>query len=338
MKVLAAPDAFKGTAGAAEIAAAMGAGADRAGWGYDLCPLSDGGEGFLEVLDVLGGELRTALVTGPLGEPVEAEWRSAGGLAVVESARASGLVLAGGAQGNDPLAATSRGTGELIAAAVESGAQTVIVGVGGSATTDGGLGALAALDEAGGIRGAEVLVACDVTTLFVDAARIFGPQKGADPRQVAQLESRLVDLLGAYRLRGTDVRDIPGAGAAGGLAGGLVVAGARIVSGMDLVAELVGLERRIEASDLVLSGEGKLDPTSWTGKVIGGVADRASAIERPVVAIAGQVEPGAMTDERRPGSLEEVVDLAALFGLDRALSDAAGCVALASEAVLSARN
>ena len=118
------------------------------------------------------------------GEPVDAEWRLAGDLAVVESARASGLVLAGGAEGNDPVGATSRGTGQLIAAAIAAGASKVIVGVGGSAMTDGGIGALEALDDSGGIGACEVLVACDVTVGFLDAARIFGPQKGADSAQI----------------------------------------------------------------------------------------------------------------------------------------------------------
>src|SRR5580704_89834 len=140
--VLVAPDAFKGTATAAEIAAGMAEGATKAGWLADSCPMSDGGEGFLDVLSVVGGELESEVVTGPLGEPVDADWRLVGHLAVVESARASGLVLAGGTEGNDPLAATSRGTGELIVAALSCGATQILVGVGGSATTDGGLGAL----------------------------------------------------------------------------------------------------------------------------------------------------------------------------------------------------
>ena len=183
-RVLVAPDAFKGTASATEITAGMSEGAERAGWVADRCPLSDGGEGFLDVLDVLGGEEKSSTVTGPLGKPVDAPWRLSGHLAVVESARASGLLLAGGAEGNDPIGATSRGTGEVIVAALRCGATKIMVGVGGSATTDGGSGALEAIEEAGGLNGVEVLIACDVTAGFLEAARIFGPQKGATPEQI----------------------------------------------------------------------------------------------------------------------------------------------------------
>jgi glycerate kinase len=337
-RVLAAPDAFKGTASAAEIAAGMREGAERAGWSADQCPLSDGGEGFLDVLGVLGGELETEVVTGPLGKPVHAVWRLAGELAIVESARASGLVLAGGAQGNDPVGATSRGTGELIVAAMSRGAKRIVVGVGGSATTDGGLGALEVIDDAGGVDQAEVLVACDVTVGFLDAARIFGPQKGAGPDQIRQLDERLSELATRYRLRGVDLDGLAGSGAAGGLAGGRVVAGARIVPGFDLVARLVGLDSRIGAARLVLTGEGRIDSTSWSGKVVGGVATRAAAAGREAIAIAGQVAEDAMSDARRPAALVEAVDMSALFGPDRARTDARGCAAKATESLLRERS
>jgi glycerate kinase len=337
LKVLVAPDAFKGTATAAEVAAGMSQGAARAGWGADPCPLSDGGEGFLDVLGVLGGDLESEVVTGPLGTPVDAVWRLAGDLAVVESARASGLVLAGGAEGNDPVAATSRGTGELILAAVARGATQVLVGVGGSATTDGGIGALSAIDEAGGLGGAEVLVACDVTVGFSEAARIFGPQKGANNEQTELLDSRLRELAEIYRRRGVDLTGVEGSGAAGGLAGGLVVAGARIVSGFDLVARLVGLDARIGAASLVLTGEGRLDATSWSGKVVGGVARRAADAGKSVIAIAGQVAEDALSDPRCPAGLRGAVDMSVLFGLDRARQDAPGCAAVASRMMLKSR-
>ena len=268
--MLVAPDAFKGTASATEITAGMSEGAERAGWVADRCPLSDGGEGFLDVLDVLGGEEKSSTVTGPLGKPVDAPWRLSGHLAVVESARASGLLLAGGAEGNDPIGATSRGTGEVIVAALRCGATKIMVGVGGSATTDGGSGALEAIEEAGGLNGVEVLIACDVTAGFLEAARIFGPQKGATPEQITELDERLSTLLGSYRRRGVDLAGMAGSGAAGGLAGGLVVAGGRIVAGFELVARLVGLEARLADARLVLTGEGRLDSTSWSGKVVGG--------------------------------------------------------------------
>lgn len=343
--VLAAPDAFKGTASAAEIADGIAAGATTAGWTADLCPMSDGGEGFLDVLGVIGGELRSARVTGPLGEPVDAQWRLAGELAVVESARASGLVLAGGADRNDPVGATSRGTGELIAAAIAAGASKVIVGVGGSAMTDGGIGALDALEESGGIGRTEVLVACDVTVGFLEAARIFGPQKGADAAQIELLSVRLADLLAEYLRCGCDLSHMPGSGAAGGLAGGLVVAGARIVPGFDLVADLVHLDARMASSELVITGEGRLDATSWAGKVVGGVATRAAKQRRQVVVLAGHVSDDVLTSEgsvtsggsvTSEGSVTEVVDLSAVFGSDRSRSDAPGCANLAAAAVLRA--
>jgi glycerate kinase len=333
-KVLAAPDAFKGTATAAEIAVAIAAGAAEAGWETDECPLSDGGEGFLDVLDVLGGEMSVTSVTGPLGDSVEAEWRNGGDTAVIESARASGLVLAGGSAGNDPIDATSRGTGELIVAAIRAGAKRIVVGVGGSATTDGGLGALEAIDDAGGIGDIDLLVACDVTVRFVDAARIFGPQKGASPVQVELLERRLVDLLVTYRQRHPDLGDLPGAGAAGGLAGGLVVAGARIVPGFDLVADLVDLDSRIADADIVVTGEGAFDSTSWEGKVVAGVAVRCSAARTDLLVIAGRITPGAVSGPVSSTQLYGYVDLSDVFGADTAISDPGGCVSLATKAVL----
>jgi glycerate 2-kinase len=329
---LAAPDAFKGTATAAEVAAAMVTGATEAGWACDPCPLSDGGEGFAEVLaaadvrvdDAGAGRWVQTTVTGPLGLPVVARWYQRGDRAVIESAAASGLPLAGGAEGNDPLSATTRGTGELIAAAVAAGARRVLVGVGGSATTDGGLGALQAIDEAGGLDGAEVVVACDVSVPFVEAARQFGPQKGASPDQVALLRRRLEDLALRYRERsGRDLRTLPGSGAAGGLGGGLVVVGARLVPGFEVVAEAVGLDERVTGADLVLTGEGRLDASSWVGKVVGGVADRARRARRPVLVVAGTVGPGAEASDLG------VVVLSERFGAASALADPAGCVAAA---------
>ncbi len=177
--VVAAPDKFRGTASAEEIAAAVGAAATTAGWTCDQAPVADGGEGLLDVLRVRGGVIRRTTVTGPLGEPVEAEWLLDGSTAIIEMARASGLLLAGGAEGNRPMTASTYGTGELIAAAMAGGARRIIVGVGGSATTDGGQGALDALAPVNRLVGIELIVACDVTTRFVEAATDFAPQKGA---------------------------------------------------------------------------------------------------------------------------------------------------------------
>ncbi|HEX7277427.1 MAG TPA: glycerate kinase, partial [Acidimicrobiales bacterium] len=230
-RLVAAPDKFRGTASAAQVAAAVAGAAERAGWSCDQVPVADGGEGTLEAL---GGVARHTTVHGPLGEQVRAEWRMRGdGTAVVEMARASGIALLGGPEHNDPLRASTRGTGELMAAALDAGATRVIVGVGGSATTDGGLAALTAINPTRRLRGSvEVVVACDVTTRFVDAAEVFAPQKGATEAQVALLRRRLERLAEVYiRDYGVDVRHLAGSGAAGGLAGGLAAAGAVLVPG-----------------------------------------------------------------------------------------------------------
>jgi glycerate kinase len=257
-------------------------------------PMADGGEGTLDViLATRGGARRTARVTGPLGDPVDAEWAMLGdGTAIVEMARASGHALVDPAR-RDPLEASTRGTGELIAAALRAGAASVIVGVGGSATTDGGLAAVQALGWSFG--GVPVTVACDVTTAFTDAATIYGPQKGASPAQVGLLTRRLEQLVGVYRDRtGVDVSALESAGAAGGLAGGLAAIGARLEPGFDVVAELVGLEDALGRADLVVTGEGKLDATSFAGKVVGGVLDLAAdAGVARIGVIAGQVTDDA---------------------------------------------
>jgi glycerate kinase len=256
-------------------------------------PLADGGEGTLDaLLDAVGGSRRTTLVTGPLGDPVQAEWAVLhGGVAVVEMARASGLALVDGR--NDPLRASSRGTGELIAAAARSGVRRIIVGVGGSASTDGGLGAVDAL--AWSLPAIEVTVACDVTTPFLDAARLYGPQKGASNAQISLLGRRLQRLAEEYESRtGVDVRAIEGGGAAGGLAGALGALGAKLEPGFDVVAGAAGLGDALEGAALVVTGEGRLDSTSLVGKVVGGVLDWASQyqVARRAV-IAGQVTPDA---------------------------------------------
>ncbi len=303
--LLAAPDSFKGTASARQVADAIEAGARAVGRSCGRCPLSDGGDGFGEVLGGLGGELRTVTVTGPGGAPVPATWRSVGDLAVVESAQASGLILAGGAEGNDPVAATSRGTGELIAAALAGGARRVLVGLGGSATTDGGQGAVAALEAAGGFGDADVEVACDTTTRFRDAAAVFGPQKGASPAQVTLLTSRLDDLARSYATRyGINVGSVPGSGAAGGLAGGLAALGARLRPGFEVVAGAVGLEERARGAGMLITGEGRLDATSWTGKVVGGVAELARRLGVPLLIVAGSVadDAGTVPGTTAPGT------------------------------------
>jgi glycerate kinase len=295
LSALVCPDKFKGTLDAAHAAASMTAGLQRAGF-HDVAslPLADGGEGTLDALvEARGGSRRTVRVTGPLGDPVDAEWvLLPGGVAVVEMARASGLALM--PRVRDPLRASTRGTGELIAAALRAGARRVIVGVGGSATTDGGLAALEALGWSFGA--VPVTVACDVSTPFLDAARVFAPQKGASDAQVALLTRRLASLAEQYQQRtGVDVRALPGAGAAGGLAGGLAAIGAELEPGFEVVANAVGLDTAMEDVDLVVTGEGRLDATSFSGKVVGGVLEWAADAGVPHVAvIAGQV-----TDEAR---------------------------------------
>ena len=313
MRVLAAPDKFRGTLSAREAAAAIALGAKRAGWDAVELPLADGGEG---TLDVLGGTNRTTVVTGPLGEPVEASWRLEDGVALIEAARACGLTLAGGADGNDPLRATSRGVGELIAAALAAGAERVVVAVGGVASTDGGVGAVAAL---GGHPVVPVEVACDVDACFLDAADVFAPQKGATPEQVAVLRDRLARL---------DVPDQPGAGAAGGLAGGLAALGAALVPGFDLVAAELDFDRHLAEADLVITGEGLVDATSLTGKVVGGVLARAAATGVGSLVIAGDVVTNAPVD---------AVSLLALCGRERALAEPAACLAEVVEKELTAR-
>jgi glycerate kinase len=235
-------------------------------------PLADGGEGTLDaLLAARGGTRRMVRVTGPLGDPVEAEYGLLpDGTAIVEMARASGLSLVNAH--NDPLRASTRGTGELIAAALRGGAEHVIVGVGGSASTDGGLAAVEALGWS--LAGHDVTVACDVTTPFVDAAVVYGPQKGASDAQIALLTRRLQRLADEYGARtGVDVTALEGAGAAGGLAGGLAAIGARLEPGFDVVASAAGLEDAMADADLVVTGEGKLDATSFEGKVVGGVLE-----------------------------------------------------------------
>jgi len=293
--VVAAPDKFRGTATAAEVAAAVGRAAAASGWTCDEAPVADGGEG---LLDVLGGSVRRTRVRGPLGEAVEAEWRMLspgrrGGVdrptALVEMAQAAGLQLAGGAEWNDAMRASTAGVGDLLVAALAARAGRVIVGLGGSATTDGGLGCLEALQPHGRLRGVELIVACDVTTRFVDAADEFAPQKGATPAQVALLRRRLERLAQVYADDyGVDVRHIPGSGAAGGLAGALAALGATLVPGFDLVAELIDLPARVGRADLVVTGEGFLDDHSFEGKAVGGVVGMASSAGVPVLVVVGE--------------------------------------------------
>jgi glycerate kinase len=303
---LVAPDSFKGTFGASEVAAAIGRGLHEAGVEAVELPVADGGEGTLDALVAnLGGELRTVRVTDPLGREIEAEyallegWPSRGGsartagkggatdapIAVVECARASGLGLLGEDE-RDAFGASTRGTGELIAAAVEAGAGRVIVTVGGSATTDGGAGAVAALDDAG-VR-PKLEVWCDTRNPWEAAPRLFGPQKGADPDTVKRLEQRLARLA---RQAPKDPRGVALTGSAGGLSGGLWAwCGAQLVAGAPALLEAVGFDARMRESAFVVTGEGCLDRLTFQGKAVFEVATRARQSGVACHAVVGRSE------------------------------------------------
>lgn len=325
MRVLAAVDKFKGTATAAQVAAAIGHACWELGHECVEQPVADGGEGTLEAL---GGANRTSVVTGPLGDAVVAEWRLHRGIAVIEMARASGLTLVGGAEGNDAMAATTTGTGELIDQALDLGAKKIVVCLGGSATTDGGLGCVRAITAPHRLRSVQLLVACDVQTLFADAAPVFAPQKGASPAQVDMLRGRLERLAQLYEEQyGVDVRNVPGTGAAGGLAGGLVALGGRLLPGFDLVADEVDLHDHITAADLVITGEGYLDEQSFDGKVIGGVQAMCADAGKPVAAVVGDSAPEVVGRITHRSLVQE-------FGLDRAMSEPLWCIEHAASILL----
>ena len=285
LPALVAPDSFKGTFSAAEVAAAIAAGLRGAGREAEELPVADGGEGTMEVLvRALGGELNTITATDPLGRSVEARFALLpDGVAVVEMAEASGLGLVDEAE-RDAWAASTRGTGELIVAAAEAGAERAIVTVGGSATTDGGAGALEALEEAGVDIDIDVL--SDVRTPFEKAASVFGPQKGADPSTVKRLERRLHRLAERFR---RDPRGEPMTGAAGGLSGGLwAQLDARLVSGAAYVLDAIGFDERMRAAAFVVSGEGRLDEQTLQGKIVAEVATRCRQGGVPCHAVVGE--------------------------------------------------
>jgi glycerate 2-kinase len=273
LPILVAPDSFKGTFSAAEVAAAIAQGLRAAGRETEELPVADGGEGTMDVLvRALGGEVHTITASDPLGRPVEASFALLpdGRTAIVETAQASGLGLVAEAE-RDAWAASTYGTGELIAAAVAAGAEQVIVTVGGSATTDGGAGALEALDEAG-VRKVQLDVLTDVRTPFEQAARVFGPQKGADPKLVKRLERRLHTLAESFA---RDPRGEPMTGAAGGLSGGLWAArGAKLVPGAAYVLEAIGFDDSMRRAAFVVTGEGRLDHQTLQGKIVGELATR----------------------------------------------------------------
>ena len=329
MQVLAAADKFKGTASAAQVCAAIGHACWDLGLDCGEMPLADGGEG---TLAVLGGANRTATVTGPLGNLVQAQWGMHKGVAIIEMAQASGLTVAGGAENNDPMGATTRGTGELIDRALNEGAKKIIVCLGGSATTDGGLGALAAISTPARLRAVDFLVACDVDTLFTDAAQVFAPQKGASRAQVALLTNRLEQLAQRYENDyHINVRNINGSGAAGGLAGALAALGATLMPGFDIVAEEVGFDEALRTADIVITGEGSLDDTSFTGKVVGSVVDYATEAKVPVHAIVGDIDNDMLPELR---SQVTATSLTEKFGADMSMQQVLRCIEDAARDIL----
>ncbi|HEU4339913.1 MAG TPA: glycerate kinase [Planctomycetota bacterium] len=282
--MLCAPTAFKETLTAAEAASIMA----RAAGGVPL-PVADGGDGTLDALEAaLGGRRVRRRVTGPLGDPVDAEMLLAPGVAVIEMASASGLKLVPVHRRN-PLITRTWGVGELMRAAWP---RRVLLGVGGSATVDGGLGALATLGALGpkpDARGLAILkrttVLCDVRTRFLDAPRIFGPQKGATPSMVRQLEEWLARWAAMLP---RDIRKLEGGGAAGGLAGGLAAFGARLVPGAQFILRAARFDRRAKGARLILTGEGRFDRTSLVGKAPGEVIAAARRLGVPVAVVCGR--------------------------------------------------
>jgi glycerate 2-kinase len=352
MHVVIAPDKFKGTLTAKDAASALASGWRSADRGAEVqeVPVADGGEGTLDtLLAALRGERRRARVAGPLGDPVEADYgvieSGRGRGAVVEMARASGLALLAESR-RDPLRTTTRGTGELILAAAREGARRVIVCIGGSATNDGGAGLAQAVgvrlvDQTGAdlppggaalrrlvridtrgldrtLQDLEVVVASDVDNPLTGprgASTVYGPQKGASPQDVATLDQALGHFAAViHRDLGIDLREVPGAGAAGGIGAGLVAfLGARLRPGFQVVAEALDLAHRLEGADVAVTGEGRWDRQSERGKAPAGVLRLAREAGCRSVLVAGQVEEGA----RPPADL--VYSLASGAGLEAAL-------------------
>ncbi|MEV0284204.1 MULTISPECIES: glycerate kinase [unclassified Kribbella] len=304
-RVVVASDKFKGSLTSNQVAVAVREGVRRADPDVtvDAVPVADGGDGTLAAAVAAGFELVAVTVTGPTGSRVRSGFARRGDTAVVELADASGLVrLPGGRFA--PMTATSRGTGELMAAAIDNGCTRVILGIGGSASTDGGTGLvramgatiseesleLTALRER--IAGVEVVVACDVDNPLTGpsgAAAVYGPQKGADTAQVAQLDAALgrwADLVA--RETGRDLRDVPGAGAAGGVGfAAVALLGAELRPGIGLMLDLVRFHEQLQGADLVVTGEGALDEQTLHGKAVAGVAAAARAAGVLVVAVCG---------------------------------------------------
>lgn len=330
MRLLIACDSFKGSATSKQVGEALKMGILRAmpDAQVDSIPVADGGEGTVQALvDATGGRFASAIVTNPIGEKVEATFGILGDgqTAVIEMAAASGLMLVPHERRN-PLVTTTYGTGELIKAALDLGCRKIVIGIGGSATNDAGAGMAQALgigllDEDGNqigfgggelsklrridmdgldlrVRETEFIVACDVDNPLTGergAAYVYAPQKGATPEMLPKLDANLRHFAKVVREQlGIDVEHIPGAGAAGGLGAGLMAfLGAKLRCGTEIVFELIGLEERIKAADIVITGEGQIDAQTAFGKTPAGVAKLAKKYNKPVVAVAGALGDGA---------------------------------------------
>jgi len=283
-RVLLAPDSYKGTLRASEIVEVLAGPFETAGWEVDRCPVADGGEGTAEaLLGALGGETVEVDVHDPLGRRLRASFvlLGDGDVAVVETAAASGLSLLT-AEERDPESASTRGTGELIVVAAQR-ARRILVGVGGSASTDGGLGAVQVIEQSGGIGDARLICLCDVRIPWEQAAPVFAPQKGADASTVTRLSARMQGLAAALP---RDPRGVPMTGAAGGLAGGLWAGcGAELVRGAPFILDAVDFDGRLQRARTVVTGEGLLDETTVAGKAVSEVARRATRLGVPVHAI-----------------------------------------------------
>ena len=300
MRVVVCPDKFRGSLSANQAVAAIIDGLVDAGvTDVVRAPMADGGEGTLDALvAVLGGDTFVVDTVDALGRPTRAPWALLpDGTAVVEAATCIGLAMLGDVR--DPLGASSAGLGRVIDAALRARPERLLVAVGGVASTDGGLGCLDVLGW--DLRGVDTTVATDVSTVFVDSAATFAPQKGADPAQVAVLTERLRHLAERFAAQHRDVASLPGSGAAGGIAGGLAAVGARLRSGSTLVAELIGLPAMIASADVVVTGEGRLDRTSLDGKVVGAVLGLAAHHRR--VVLAGQADEPTVQQLRADGTV-----------------------------------
>lgn len=332
--VVVAPDKFRGTLTATAAAVAISKAVASVGGVPRSFPMSDGGEGLIEVLC---DEVNSRVVDGPLGVKVLASWGVSHGVgidvAVIEMAQASGLGLVGGAQGNNSVLATTTGTGQLIAGAIDDGFTKILIGCGGSATTDGGLGAVELLRSHPRLWEVELVALTDVRTRFEDAARGFGPQKGASIAQIKVLEERLVELRTRYKtIFAKDVGDLEGSGAAGGLAGGLAALGAKIEPGARYVMREVGISEEVSKADLVVTGEGKLDAESFNGKVVGEMIKLAVAAKKPVLVIVGIADPEGTELATSQGA--HVIDLSATFDPWRSSNNTAEMVERATSEFL----